>query len=187
MKTETRKEEITRIAAVLFKEKGYSAVTMRDLATAIGIKAASLYNHIHSKQEILTGIIISLAEEFTLGMDAILSYQGSSLEKIEKIVELHVRITSKSTYEMASLNNDWMHLQDQLSYYMSLRANYENNFRTIVKQGVTNGEIITANPEVVLFSVLSTLRSLYLWIPYNVPVSELSKDLNAIIMKGIKV
>ncbi|MBT8253717.1 MAG: TetR/AcrR family transcriptional regulator, partial [Bacteroidia bacterium] len=45
MKSETRKEEIIRIAARLFKEKGYSAVTMRDLAKAMGIKAASLYNH----------------------------------------------------------------------------------------------------------------------------------------------
>ena len=53
MKGITRKEEIVKTAAKLFKEKGYSAVTMRDLATAMGIKAASLYNHINSKQEIL--------------------------------------------------------------------------------------------------------------------------------------
>ena len=46
MKPETRKEEIIKTAAKLFKEKGYSAVTMRDLASEMGIKAASLYNHI---------------------------------------------------------------------------------------------------------------------------------------------
>ena len=57
MKPETRKEEILRVAANLFKKKGYSAVTMRDLAKAMGIKAASLYNHINSKQEILSVII----------------------------------------------------------------------------------------------------------------------------------
>ncbi|WP_339614539.1 helix-turn-helix domain-containing protein, partial [uncultured Winogradskyella sp.] len=73
MKEETRKEEIVRVAAKLFKEKGYSAVTMRDLATAMGIKAASLYNHINSKQDILNAIIISLAEEFTEGMKLIQS------------------------------------------------------------------------------------------------------------------
>ncbi len=46
MKKETRKQEIVRKAAKLFKEKGYSAVTMRDIAKDMGIKAASLYNHI---------------------------------------------------------------------------------------------------------------------------------------------
>mgnify|MGYP000362561905 CR=1 FL=1 len=42
MKPENRKEEIVITAAKLFKEKGYSAVTMRDIAKAMGIKAASL-------------------------------------------------------------------------------------------------------------------------------------------------
>ena len=59
MKPETRKQEIIQTAAKLFKEKGYSAVTMRDLASAMGMKAASLYNHINSKQQILKEIIIS--------------------------------------------------------------------------------------------------------------------------------
>ena len=56
-----RKLEIIAIASALFKDKGYSAVTMRDIAKAMGIKAASLYNHIKNKEEILTFIIISLA------------------------------------------------------------------------------------------------------------------------------
>jgi AcrR family transcriptional regulator len=46
MKTTDRKLEIITIAAQLFKEKGYSAVTMRDIAQAMNIKAASLYNHL---------------------------------------------------------------------------------------------------------------------------------------------
>ena len=79
MKPESRKEEIINAASVLFKEKGYSAVTMRDLATAMGIKAASLYNHIQSKQEILSTIIIDLAEEFTTGMDHIVASDQSAI------------------------------------------------------------------------------------------------------------
>jgi len=39
LKSETRKEEIIKTAAKLFKEKGYSAVTMRDIATAMGIQS----------------------------------------------------------------------------------------------------------------------------------------------------
>ena len=54
IKIETRKEEIIVTAAKLFKEKGFSAVTMRDIAKSVGIKAASLYNHINSKEELLT-------------------------------------------------------------------------------------------------------------------------------------
>ena len=46
-----RKQEIISKSELLFKEKGYSAVTMRDIATVMGMKAASLYNHIKSKQD----------------------------------------------------------------------------------------------------------------------------------------
>ena len=53
MKTPTRKEEIIHVASQLFKDRGYSAVSMRDIAKELGIKAASLYNHIEGKQELL--------------------------------------------------------------------------------------------------------------------------------------
>lgn len=187
MKEVTRKEEIIKTAAKLFKEKGYSAVTMRDIATAMGIKAASLYNHISSKQEILKDIIISLAEEFTLGMDQINASNNSCIDKLKQIVELHISITSLNTYGMASLNNDWMHLEEQLEYYLELRKNYEENFRNILKTGVKNNEISNENIEVMLFSMLSTLRSLYIWIPNkeDLNVIKLSNQLSNVLINGI--
>lgn len=187
MKTETRKDEIINTAAKLFKERGYSAVTMRDLASAMGIKAASLYNHITSKQEILKEIIISLAEEFTQGLELIQQSNTSSIEKIEEVVKLHVNITSQNTYGMASLNNDWMHLEEKLEYYLKLRSNYEEELRKIIAEGVKKGEIIDENIEIMLFSILSTLRSLYLWIPkkdYLTP-DKLSQQLSTVLVKGI--
>lgn len=186
---ETRKQEITRIAAKLFKEKGYSAVTMRDLATAIGIKAASLYNHISSKQELLTSIIISLAEEFTNGMKVIQSSNSNSKEKLKMIVQLHVQITTENTDGMASLNNDWMHLEEQLEYYLTLRTNYENDFRNIINKGIVQNEIKNSNLDIMLFSILSTLRSLYLWIPKKEDLNsiELASTLSDVFIKGINI
>jgi len=187
MKGETRKEEIIRVAAKLFKEKGYSAVTMRDLAKAMGIKAASLYNHINSKQDILNSIIIALAEEFTAGMKLIQTSNGNCIGKLKQIIELHVKISSQNIYGMASLNNDWMHLGDQLSYYQKLRIDYEDDFRVILKDGIQSGEIIDAKPEVMMFSILTTLRSLYIWIPKkeDINLEELTNTLNQILVGGI--
>jgi AcrR family transcriptional regulator len=187
MKPENRKAEIIYTASKLFKEKGYSAVTMRDLAKEMGIKAASLYNHISSKQEILSTLIISLAEEFTEGMNIIINSDKNSVEKLKQIINLHITITSNNQFGMASLNNDWMHLEATLNYYLKLRKNYENNFRQIINDGIKNNEIINENAEVVLFSVLSTLRSLYIWLPKkeDLKLKELSNNLNNIILNGI--
>lgn len=187
MKTETRKAQIIQTAAKLFKEKGYSAVTMRDLAKAMGIRAASLYNHINSKQDILKDIIISLAEEFTQGMQQIQLSDKNTIEKLKLIVSLHVDITSRNTFGMASLNNDWMHLEEQLDYYLDLRQNYEDNFREILMEGIANNEIVNVNTDIMLFSMLSTLRSLYLWIPKKEDInqSKLAHDLSAVLINGI--
>ena len=189
MKQETRKEQIIKISAKLFKEKGYSAVTMRDIAKAMGIKASSLYNHINSKQDLLTEIIISLAEDFTNGMEVIKRSDINNIEKLKKIISLHVNITIKSTYGMSSLNNDWMHLEEKLDYYLQLRENYEENFRQIILNGINKGEIINENPEVMLFSILSTLRSLHLWIPKkeDLKPQDLSHNLSAILINGVKL
>ena len=105
IKNQTRKAEIVEVAAKLFKEKGYSAVTMRDLATAMGMKAASLYNHISSKQEILKIIVISIAEDFTSGMEIIINSEESNINKLKKVVELHVQISSQDTDGI--VENEW--------------------------------------------------------------------------------
>lgn len=183
----TRKEEIINAASQLFKEKGFSAVTMRDIASSMGMKAASLYNHIQSKQEILKLIIISLAETFTEGMRIIRSSGESSVDKVKKIIALHVRITVNNTSGMASLNNDWMHLEDQLKYYLSLRVNYEMNFRNIIQEGIDHDEFIDSDADIILFSILSTLRSLYLWIPQmeDLDTDELAGSLSSVLLKGI--
>lgn len=44
------KEHILYNATLLFAQKGYAGVSMRDIATVIGIKPASLYNHFASKE-----------------------------------------------------------------------------------------------------------------------------------------
>ena len=66
---------------------------------------------------------------------------------------------------MASLNNDWMHLEEDLDYYLKLRLDYEDNIRQIIEQGISSNQLQDSNAEVMLFSMLSTLRSLYIWIP----------------------
>lgn len=186
-KSESRKEEIIRVAAKLFRDKGYSAVTMRDLATTMGIKAASLYNHISSKQEILQLIVIALAEEFTSEMRSIHSSNASCIDKLNRIIELHVKLSSQNSYGMACLNNDWMHLEEKLDYYKSLRTDYENDFRQILEDGINKGEIIDVKPEIMMFSILTTLRSLYVWIPKKEDKNllQLSNTLSEILIKGI--
>lgn len=182
-----RKAEIIHVAARLFRERGYSAVTMRDLATDLGIKAASLYNHISSKQQILNEIIFAIAEDFTDGIEEIASMEANAKVKLKAVVAQHISLTSENPYGMAALNNDWMHLEDKLEYYLQLRNQYEKRFREIVLLGQQMGELKKVSHEILLFSILSTLRNLYLWIPKkdDLKKDKLIDDLSEILLQGV--
>ena len=181
MKITDRKTEIINISAKLFKEKGYSAVTMRDIAQAMDIKAASLYNHIKSKQEILVLIIIEVAEEFTNTMNDVVHSNESAIKKIERIIQLHIDITLRDSNALACLNNDWMHLTDSdLEYFIKMRNDYEDNFKIIVKKGIQDGEIQNHNQDVIIFSILSTLRTMYIWYKKTNQLSEKTLRTNMI-------
>ena len=67
----SKKNLILKKAAAMFREKGFSATSMRDLAETIGIEAASLYNHIRSKNEILEAICFEVANRFNTHLETI--------------------------------------------------------------------------------------------------------------------
>lgn len=53
----TTKERIFDVSIDLFAQKGFDAVTMQEIADAVGIKKASLYYHFSSKEQILENIL----------------------------------------------------------------------------------------------------------------------------------
>jgi AcrR family transcriptional regulator len=183
-----RKSEIVAAAARLFREKGYSAVSVRDIATALDIKAASLYNHIVSKQEILEHIVIRTAERFTDGINRIGTSDQPVLVQLRELMDLHIDLTLENSDAMACLNNDWMHLAPEaLEYYIKMRNRYEEKFRSILKKGVQEGVLADLHPDVMLFSLLSTLRTLHVWYgKKRSPSAQILKaDLSRALLSGI--
>src|SRR6202008_3596802 len=90
-KSNTRKDIIITKAARLFREKGYSATSMRDLAEHVGVEAASLYNHISSKAEILQDICFKAANQFMMHISEVETSNKNSIERLEAILRFHIR------------------------------------------------------------------------------------------------
>jgi AcrR family transcriptional regulator len=51
------RDEILEAAAQIFREKGFHAASMQDIAQAVNLQKASLYYHVTSKQEILLDLL----------------------------------------------------------------------------------------------------------------------------------
>ncbi len=186
--TKSRKETIKECTAKLFRKKGYSATSMQDIAAAVGIKAASLYNHIDSKQELLGDILMPMAEYFTKGMNDIYNSTLNPMQKLERLIALHVRLAIEHTNEISLITGEWVHLEDPtLSEYKTLRQVYEEKFKHIIRDSIQQGYIENVNEEVALFSILSTLHWLYSWYDRHRDISpiELEKQLIQSLLTGL--
>lgn len=71
-----RRAQIRRVAAELFDASGYRETSMDDIATAVGIKKASLYYYFPGKDQLL----VELHEEM---IDLIISQQHERIEAAE--------------------------------------------------------------------------------------------------------
>jgi len=185
----SKKEIINDCAAKLFRKKGYAATSMQDIAEAVGMKAASLYNHISSKQEILQDLLNRIATGFTDGLNEITSSSLQPQEKLEALVSLHVEMTFRFSDSIAINTGEWIHLEEPaLSKYTKQRSSYEKSFKAILENCKKSGLIDKAtNTDIALFSILSSLHWLYSWINRNKKVSriELEHQLKKILLKGL--
>lgn len=66
------KQKILEESLKLFSEKGYEGVSMREIASAVGIKGASIYNHFKGKEDIFYGIFEEMTKRYD-NMAAMLS------------------------------------------------------------------------------------------------------------------
>lgn len=185
-----RRQQIVEEAGHLFRKKGYNSTSMKDIAEQVNMEAASLYNHIKSKHEILSELLLYIAHRFQHGMKNINESSYSPFEKIKALIALHIRLTTENMHAIGLLTQDWKHLKEpHFTEFMNIRKQYFDDFMVIVKASMKQGEIKKANPEITLNSILSSLRWLYDWYSEDKKVSpiELEIQITSLLLNGIKI
>jgi AcrR family transcriptional regulator len=82
-----RRQEIVKEAAKVFREKGFEATTLNDIAERLGTDRASLYYYVGSKEELLHEIVRRVLEENVAAAEQVLAQAGTPVEKIQALVE----------------------------------------------------------------------------------------------------
>src|SRR5258706_2467679 len=133
-----RKDQITKVAMNKFREKGYRAVSMRELANHVGIEAASFYNHFDSKESILKDICFRMAHEFFNGIEEALKKEQVPDKMLSLAIKSHVRVITENTDASAGFFNDWRYLSEPyLSEFKEMRLKYEAIYRSIIRHGIS--------------------------------------------------
>lgn len=173
----------------MFREKGFPATSMRDLADVVGLEAASLYNHIKSKSEILQEIIFRIANDCNVHLESLEDNGMSNTKKIESLIRFHVQMMLNRFDDYCVMINEWIHLTEPyLTNFTTQRRNYVQKMESIIQEGVTNKEMKPVSPYVAMLTILSSVRGLEFWHRSNKKISPQVMEDNMVnyLINGLK-
>lgn len=163
-KNGSKKDVITQKASALFREKGFPATSMRDIACAIGVEAPSLYNHIKSKNEILKDICTRIGHLFMDHLRDVESSTQSYIAKIERIIRFHISMMIEEYESVHISDHEWKHLPEPfLTDFKTQRRNYRFRLAAIIQKGIDNKEIGSVNPNVAVLTILASISGIENW------------------------
>ena len=185
----TRKDVIIAKAAFLFREKGYSATSMRDLAENVGVEAASLYNHIKSKAEILQVICFKTANEFMDHLAEVEASSQNSVGKIESIIRFHIQQIVNHYEEVYVMDREWKHLTDPyLTNMQSQRRSYRQRIAAIIEEGIRKNEMKAMDAATAVLIMLHAVSGIESWhrSVKRISAEMLEENIISILVGGLK-
>jgi len=184
----SRKDHIIEIATDLFKAKGFSGTSMRDLASEVGMVVGGLYAHVNSKDEILQIICFKMANKFLHHIDNVLLLENcTNEEKLDQAIQGHVRIITDDINATSVFWHEWKYMQEPwLSDFSKMQIEYETKFKSILDNGISSGEFCIDDNTFTAMAMLSSLNGLQKWRTYSQSPEELGNSFSQLFISGIK-
>jgi AcrR family transcriptional regulator len=160
-----RRQQIEDAASALFRERGYAATSVRDIAQRLNIQGASLYAHVASKEDVLWAIVQRSARHFAdatgpIVDDASLAPAG----RLRALIRAHVQVVTNDLGNATVFLHEWRFLSDERrARILAQRDAYEARFRSAIEAGLATGEFSAADPTLTARSILSALNGIATW------------------------
>ena len=157
-----RRADMCRAAAQLFRDRGFDATSVSDVARALGLTKAGLYHHFESKEallhEIMTFGLERVRDEVVVPIRAIRDPE----ERLRELIVRHARIATRGQGAVAHLNDEIRALPPGLRKQIEEKMRlYFDLIRNILIELRAAGRLRDVHPTVATFSVLGMI----LWLP----------------------
>jgi AcrR family transcriptional regulator len=183
----TRLEELTKVAARLFAERGYQGTSLADLAEAIGMQKPSLYHHIASKEDLLWAVAWDGAEAFHAALDAVPA-QAPAGDRVRLALRAHLGVVAGQLDVATVFVREWRHLEgERRERFLAERRRYEQRVRDLFREGVEGSELRTdLDVPTAGLLFLSAANWAYTWLRPGVDTDELADRLYALLLDGMR-
>jgi AcrR family transcriptional regulator len=165
----SRRQAIEDVASDLFRERGYAATSIRDIARALSVQGASLYAHVTSKEDVLWGIVDRAAGRFEAAaeraeLEAEARRPGDPAEAVAALVRAHVEVLTGDVDEAGVFVHEWRALgPERRAAILTRRDSYEARFRRRIEDGIAIGAFTMTDPGLAASTLLSALNGVATW------------------------
>src|ERR671936_2453028 len=182
-----RREELTRIAARLFAERGYQGTSLADLAAQLGVQKPSLYHHIASKEDLLWEVAWVGAEAFHAALDAVPADRPAT-ERIRLALRAHLGVVAAQLDIATVFVREWRHLEgERRERFLAERRRYEERIRDLFRDGVEGSELRTdLDVATAALLFLSAANWAYTWLHPGGDTNALADRLFAALLDGMR-
>jgi AcrR family transcriptional regulator len=188
------RQEILRAAARLFKQQGYDATSMNDVAAALKLSKGGLYHHFQSKDEILFHIM-SHAMEITEArvINVVRRIDASSVtgveERLRTLIKLHIQVVlSPEDREVTVMLHENHPLPPALRRQINARKkdylHFVEHLVADVQRKRNSGS--TVKPRAAALALVGMINWIYQWYKPDGPLSgdELAQQYTEIFFHG---
>ena len=158
------KKTIRDAARKLFAADGYNAVSMRDIAHAIGKQPGGIYNHFPNKQSILVDM---MRDNLTRAHEAVIAPICTDItpaKQLDEFVRLHVQYNIKNPDDIFIAYMELRSLEPEHAAQINADRNaYETALRDILIAGAASGDFKLSDPSIHARSILSMLGGVTVW------------------------
>jgi AcrR family transcriptional regulator len=182
----SRREELTRIAARLFAERGYQGTSLADLAEALGVQKPSLYHHIASKEDLLWDVAQDGAHAFHAALDALPA--APAPERIRLALRAHLGVVASQLDVATVFVREWRYLGgERRERFVAERRRYEERIRDLFREGVERSELRTdLDVSSAARVFLSVGNWAYTWLSPGRDTDELADRFLALLLDGMR-
>ena len=160
-----RQDEVFDAAARVFAERGFHGASTQDIADLLGMRQASLYYYVDSKEAALEEVCARGTAGFVERAEAILKEQTSAKQRLNDLLIAHIMpLADRADYMLTFLNErKWLPTESRRRIgRMSRRI--EAIFERVLRDGIRKGEFrADLNVRLVAMGLLGMMNSVSVW------------------------
>lgn len=153
-----RRELLIRTAGRLFREKGFDATTVRDLAGAVGMRSGSPFYHFRSKQELLATVMVAGLEHACATVSAVMAAEADDETRFRRMVHAHLDVILAPDSDFSVLLSEWRSLTpESRGAVIAVKDRYERLWLPVLESLVASRRLRAAKglEKLFVFGVLN--------------------------------